>query len=365
MIVTAGSANVSAYFYIVQDAGNTSPGEPLTGLLYSDIETGGSASYMRQGAARVDLTLITQTVAGAHSDGGFIEVDATNMPGVYRCDYPDAAFLTGVDQVILQLVVASAKNAVVAPLMVDITDVNLRDTVRAGLTALPNAAADAAGGLAISDAGGLDLDALNTAAVRLTATRAQVLDDWINAGRLDAILDLILADTGELQTNQGNWLTITGHATATSLATAQTDLDTITGSDGVTLATAQALYAPAKAGDNMGSASSVTGAVGSVTAAVTANTTQIAGSTTAATNLSASAAGIITGTTSGTPTTTSTNTDLTAYEDSELVGRVIIFTGGTANGEASDITAYTKVSGVVTYTALATAPAASDSFVIV
>lgn len=34
------------------------------------------------------------------------------------------------------------------------------DTVRLGLTALPNAAADAAGGLPISDAGGLDMDAI-------------------------------------------------------------------------------------------------------------------------------------------------------------------------------------------------------------
>lgn len=56
---------------------------------------------------------------------------------------------------------------------------------------LPNAPADAAGGLPISDAGALDLDALNTAAVRLTAARAQVLDDWINAGRLDVLLDAI------------------------------------------------------------------------------------------------------------------------------------------------------------------------------
>ena len=36
------------------------------------------------------------------------------------------------------------------------------DAVRAGLTALPNAAADAAGGLPISDAGGLDLDGMDT-----------------------------------------------------------------------------------------------------------------------------------------------------------------------------------------------------------
>ncbi|HDZ20955.1 hypothetical protein LCGC14_0878540 [marine sediment metagenome] len=65
------------------------------------------------------------------------------------------------------------------------------DAVRGGMTALPNAAADAAGGLPISDAGGLDLDAMNTAAVRLTAVRAAVLTDWIDAGRLDALLDAI------------------------------------------------------------------------------------------------------------------------------------------------------------------------------
>ena len=159
MIITAGSTNRSVYFYIVQDASGTSPGEPVTGLLFSDIETGGSASYARQGAARVDLTLITlASASAAHSDGGFILVDDTNMPGLYRCDFPDAAFATGVDQVVLSIVVASANNAVAAPILVDLTDVDLRDSVRAGLTALPNAAADAAGGLPISDAGGLDLD---------------------------------------------------------------------------------------------------------------------------------------------------------------------------------------------------------------
>ena len=159
MIVTAGKTNVSVYFYIVQDASATSPGEPVTGLLFSDIETGGSASYARQGAARTDLTLITLANASAtHADGGFILVDDTNMPGLYRCDYPDAAFATGVDQVMLQIVVASANNAVASPIFVEITDFDLRDSVRGGMTALPNADADAAGGLPVSDAGGLDLD---------------------------------------------------------------------------------------------------------------------------------------------------------------------------------------------------------------
>lgn len=124
MIITTDATNKSLYFNIVGDASHASPGDPITGLLFSDIETGGSASYVRQGAARVDLELITlASASAAHSDGGFIEVDATNMPGVYRCDFPDAAWATGVDQVICQLVAAAANNARIDPVVVDLSEV--------------------------------------------------------------------------------------------------------------------------------------------------------------------------------------------------------------------------------------------------
>ena len=55
--------------------------------------------------------------------------------------------------------------------------------------------------------------------------------------------------------------TVSGGATSAAQSTAQSDLDKITGVDGATLATAQTLYAPAKAGDNMGAVTSVTAAV--------------------------------------------------------------------------------------------------------
>ena len=61
--------------------------------------------------------------------------------------------------------------------------------------AIPNAAADAAGGLPISDAGGLDLDAKLANTNEITVARMGVLTDWINDGRLDLILDIIAADT--------------------------------------------------------------------------------------------------------------------------------------------------------------------------
>jgi len=61
-------------------------------------------------------------------------------------------------------------------------------------TALPDAAADAAGGLPISDAGGLDIDAKLANTNEVTAARMGALTDWINGGRLDLILDIIAAD---------------------------------------------------------------------------------------------------------------------------------------------------------------------------
>jgi len=128
MIVTEGATSVSVPFYFVDDVGGTNPGEPTTGLLFSDIETGGSASYQRQGAARVDFALITlASAAAAYASGGFILVDDTEMAGVYRCDIPDAAVAAGVDFVIIYLRAASAKNTLTRPLKIDLTTVDLRE----------------------------------------------------------------------------------------------------------------------------------------------------------------------------------------------------------------------------------------------
>lgn len=108
-----------------------------------------------------------------------------------------------------------------------------------------------------------------------------------------------------------------------------------------------------------------TGQVSLSSGVVQADVAAISTSTTAADNLEASALGIIPGSTSGTPSTTATDTNLSGYLDDELIGRVIVFTGGTAAGQAATITDYASTNGVVSFAALTTAPAASDTFVIV
>ena len=232
-ILTQGFVDYSAYFYIVQDASATSPGEPVTGLLFSDIQTGGGASYCRRREARKAVTLITQTVTGAHADGGFVEVDATFMPGFYRCDYPDLAFASGADEVTLQLVVAPANNAVASPLKIQLTQVDFQDSVRGGMTALPNAAAEAAGGIFTRGTG---VGQINQAA------NGQV---DVNAERLNNIAQSLLdlkdfADAGyDPSTNKVQGVVLVDITTLNTdmRGTDGVDVSAMRGTDGAALAT--------------------------------------------------------------------------------------------------------------------------------
>jgi hypothetical protein len=95
------------------------------------------------------------------------------------------------------------------------------------------------------------------------------------------------------------------------------------------------------------------------------NMSAIADNATAATNLGDSALGIVRGECEATPTTTVIQTNLAETTDDHYIGRVVVFITGNAAGEATDITDYTGSTGTLTVTALTTAPAATDKFVIV
>lgn len=81
-------------------------GQPKTGLVYNS--SGAMGVYIRQGASATTFALATLAFANsAYSSGGFKEVDATNAPGFYRLDIPDAALVTGVNQVYYTVVMTN------------------------------------------------------------------------------------------------------------------------------------------------------------------------------------------------------------------------------------------------------------------
>lgn len=75
--------------------------------------SGLSARYNRSRTASVNIPLVARTIGQAWTSGGFAEVDAVNMPGIYRVDIPDAALAAGADDVTLVVRGASGTNGAV------------------------------------------------------------------------------------------------------------------------------------------------------------------------------------------------------------------------------------------------------------
>jgi hypothetical protein len=72
-----------------------------------------SARYNRTRTASVDIPLVARTIGLGWLSGGFAEVDATHMPGVYRLDLPNDALLAGADDVTVVVRGASGTNGAV------------------------------------------------------------------------------------------------------------------------------------------------------------------------------------------------------------------------------------------------------------
>jgi hypothetical protein len=198
LAIKKASTDVTVYVFI--QASNVTTGAGLTGLTFETASL--VASYVRPGAARAALTLATQTVTGAHSDGGFVEVDATNMPGVYRLDLSDAICATGVNSVVVML--KGAANMAPVLLEIQLTDFDLNSTsnavgAAASVTAGVTLADDAITAAKFDESTAYPLKSADTDATAVARTGAdsdtlETLSDEIAAVKAETAL--ILADTG-------------------------------------------------------------------------------------------------------------------------------------------------------------------------
>lgn len=108
--ITAGSQNISLETFLL-DA-TSSVGAGVTGILYNT--SGLLARYYRTDTGPVNITLATQTPTGVFSAGGFTEISATGLPGLYRLDLPDAICAAGAESAVVY--VFGPSNVVAAPI---------------------------------------------------------------------------------------------------------------------------------------------------------------------------------------------------------------------------------------------------------
>lgn len=95
--VPAGTTSKLIRIFI-QDT-SKSDGSGLTGLVYNSV--GLTAYYVREGASAATAITLATMVVGTWATGGFKEVDAANLPGVYEVGIPDAALATGASTVVV------------------------------------------------------------------------------------------------------------------------------------------------------------------------------------------------------------------------------------------------------------------------
>jgi len=121
MQVTGGQTNVSTYFLIRTVA----DGKAATGLTITTFDL----QYVREGEAPVSKVDATALAAAdsTHSPNKMFEVDAASSPGLYRVDWPDAAFADDVDAVFLSVtydatVFAETQKVEIDPPPTDITE---------------------------------------------------------------------------------------------------------------------------------------------------------------------------------------------------------------------------------------------------
>jgi len=102
MKIAKDAVDITTYFHLRLAADGTD----ATGLTVTNFDL----QYVRSGAtpaAKVDASALG-AANSAHADNSAIEVDSTDQPGLYRVDWPDAAFATGVDFVYLTVKCATA-----------------------------------------------------------------------------------------------------------------------------------------------------------------------------------------------------------------------------------------------------------------
>jgi len=145
-------------------AGKTGLTFSSSGLIISTIadNEATATSYTQAGSTIETITTLGTYAAPTATKCRFKEVDATNHKGVYEIQIADARFAVSNAKSLL-ISILGATGAAETDALIPLTSLNPYDAVRAGLTALPNVAAGASGGLplAVDSSGRVDVLKVN------------------------------------------------------------------------------------------------------------------------------------------------------------------------------------------------------------
>lgn len=169
--IKAGATSQSVLLFLADSTSTTGGGK--TGLVFNTAGLTAYYSFAGASATSTSITLATlATVGTAWSTGGFKEIDATNMPGIYRFDIPNAALAASSGREVT-LYFQGATGLAPTPIKIELTGWDNQDAVHGGLTSLPNTACTTNASLLTSGTG-TDQISVSAGKMLLQATQSGV-----------------------------------------------------------------------------------------------------------------------------------------------------------------------------------------------
>jgi hypothetical protein len=347
--VRKGTTSRSEYFNVVEKTAGTAK----TGVTIAQFLIGYTRT--REGPVTTVASALPNTSA-AYSSGGAIEIDATNLPGLYRADVPNAAYSSNanVDAVIVSLTAATTTLSV-APAFKEVslvvnTPSDAYSLIAGGVTAVT----------VIGNVGGSVGSVVGNVGGSVNSVATSVLASSVTGnvgGSVGSVLGNVVGSVASVVGNVGGSV---GSVIAAVLA------NSVTGNVGGSVGSV--------VGGVGGAVASVVGNVGgsvnSVATTVSANVTAFNGDATAAANIAKTTRAIGRGTVTAGASTTSIPTSAFTPNGGaadQFKGRIITFDADTTTsalrGQSTDITASTNAAApTFTVTALTTAPSSGDLF---
>jgi hypothetical protein len=135
-----GQTSLTVDVLLLQNSGSTAAGDPILGLAYN---TASLVAYYRMPPAGsvTSIALATQTVGGAYSSGGFVQLSSANMPGMYRFDIPNACVVAAGSYGECNIMISGAAAGTVGTLEPHLIKLEMGDIAGVALTQLAEAVA--------------------------------------------------------------------------------------------------------------------------------------------------------------------------------------------------------------------------------
>ena len=323
-VVKKASTDISVYLVLI----DSTTFLPKTGITATDIDLQ-YTRYREAPSVKVDMTALAATDS-AHADNKGIEIDASFSKGLWRIDWPDAAFATGVKQVVLSITCTGVISREIEVLLTD----NDLETATPTYTLFTISGTNSNGVLLVQNTGtghAVHLIGKGAAknALKLVSDNGDVIDATSTASRGM----LIKAGGGDAVKLEGG----ASDGAGLNVAAGTVDGNAIT-------VTPQGTGKPFSGLIDIG---------------------KINGNATAAAMLAIAAGEIVSGAVaSGTPSTTVFISNLTEVTNDHYNDLYLTWTSGINKGQRKQVTDYAGATKTITTAAFTDAPSIADTFII-